>query len=93
MLKAWLVTRVEKHIGEKFWVCFDREDAVKIANDVASYWIEEYACKDYEIDRECYGDFIFYADVDDLFRVTVQPQNIRERGQTGTFKELTKEEM
>lgn len=81
MIEAWIVVREEKHVSDKFWVCFDREDALKIATDVTAYWRNGYDPQTDEIDETCYEDLIFHYDAEDQFRVYVQPQQIRERGE------------
>jgi hypothetical protein len=81
MLTAWIVVREEKHVDPKFWVCLEKEDALKIANDVHNYWQEEYGftyddCE--EIETE---DGIFLRWYDDSFSVYVEEIKVREPGE------------
>jgi len=84
VISGWIVVREEKHIDDRFWVCQFREDAPRIAADVARYWRAEYGI-DYhrksDVDETCYGDQIFHYGVEDCFRVYVQPQPILEAGE------------
>ena len=83
MIDAWIVVLEEKHIGDKFWVCLRREDALKIAEDVTAYWKKECRVKgrNIDVDTTCYEDLIFHYSAEDAFRVYVQPQQIREEGE------------
>ena len=85
---GWIVAREEKHVDAKFWVCTDRADALKIAEDVSKYWIENYGLDESELDREIFeGDESAPARIwqcvgEDAFYVYVQAQQIRARGDT-----------
>lgn len=81
MINGWIVTRKEKHIDDKFWVCLSREDALKIAKDVTEYWKQGYNPQQDMIDETCYEDRIFYFSAEELFTIYVQPQQIRENGE------------
>ena len=84
MISAWIVVREEKHIDDKYWICLDRDDALLIARNVIDYWKEEYDVNDEddEVDRECYGAQVLHYDVEDAFRVFVEPVVIRSNGET-----------
>ena len=69
--QAYIVIRKEKHIADKFWVCEEKADALKIAGDVADYWMNEYQPE--ETDRTNYGDLLFHCHAEDAFRVSVEP--------------------
>lgn len=79
MIEAWIVSREEKHIDDRFWVCLTKADALKIAADVTAYWKNAYEPE--EVDETLYEDQVFHFDADDAFRVVVQPQQIREPGE------------
>jgi hypothetical protein len=81
MIEAWIVVREEKHVDDKFWVCIDREDTLKIAKDVTEYWKTQYDPQLDEIDETCYGNTIFNYNAEGMFWVYVRPQQIRERGE------------
>lgn len=80
MLDAWIVTREEKHVDDRHWVCLDKNDALKIAADVTAYWSDQYEPD--SIDETLYEDQIFHFDAEDAFRVVVQPQLIRQPGES-----------
>lgn len=85
MKTAWIVVREEKHIDPKFWVCTEQADALKIATDVTNYWRQEYAAainEGYECSEELHELQVFNFDVEDLFRVYVEPVDFREAGET-----------
>jgi hypothetical protein len=81
---GWIVVREERHIEPKFWICFDRADALKIAADVIAYWSEQYEqiIAEGPADTELYGDQILHFDLEDAFYVRVQPQQVRAPGDT-----------
>ncbi len=79
MKNAWIVIRYEKHIDDRFWVCLQKDDALKIAADVTAYWKTKYEPE--EVDETLYEDQIFHFDAEDMFRVVVQPQEVRETGE------------
>lgn len=81
MKQGWIVTRKNDVIDDKYWVCEDREDALKIAREVSAYWIKEYEPENGDIDTELYGDLIFNMSVEDGFSVHVSPQTIRSTGE------------
>jgi hypothetical protein len=78
MINAWIVVRDENHIDAKYWVCLNKDDALKIAKDVTEYWKDESD----EVDTELYEDMIYNYSAEDSFSVIVQPQQIREPGET-----------
>ena len=81
MINAYIVVREEKHIDDRFWVCLEQEDALKIAADVTAYWRKEYNTDSYDpgdIDEELHEDLLFHFHAGSEFRVYVQPQQIRE---------------
>jgi hypothetical protein len=81
MIDGWIVVREEKHIDMKFWVCLNKDDALKIANDVTNYWKEKYDPNPEDVDTELYESLIFNFNADDMFWVYVQPQKINEIGE------------
>ena len=81
MIDAWIVTREEKHVDDCYWVCLQKDDALKIAADVTNYWRAQYEPEADSIDETLYEDQLFHFDAEDCFRVTVQPQAIREPGE------------
>jgi hypothetical protein len=87
MISAWIVVREERHLDDKFWVCLELDDAIKIANDVTSYWIEKYQPDADLIDDALYENQKFHYDAEDMFRVMVMPQTIRESGETADISE------
>ncbi len=89
MINAWIVIREEKHSDDKFWVCLNREDALTIARDVRDYWKEFYKPRPDEIDEELYGNGLFHFSAKDLFRIYVEPQNIREEGESTVTEDKT----
>ena len=80
MIQAWLVVREEKHIDDKYWVFLRKEDALKVAESVTKFWCDKYSSG--EIDTTLYEDLIFHHNQEDAFRVFVQPQMIRDAGET-----------
>jgi hypothetical protein len=78
MINAWIVIREENCIDAKYWVCLNKDDALKIAKDVTEYWKDESD----EVDTELYEDMIYNYSAEDSFSVIVQPQQIREPGET-----------
>lgn len=87
MLTGWLVIREEKHVDPRYWVCIDKEDALKIASGVAHYWWTKYGPDPDEVDTNLYADQIFNIDVEECYRIQVFPQRIRELGETDQEKE------
>jgi hypothetical protein len=81
MIDAWMVTRKEKHIDDRFWVCFQKDDALKIAADVIAYWREKYEPGPDQIDEMLYGDQALHFDAEDCFSVVVHAQVVREPGE------------
>ena len=81
MIDAWLVVREEKHVDMKFWVCLNRDDAIKIAQDVTIYWVEKYRNLNPEVDAVCLDDRIYSFNAEDCFHVYVDPVKIREEGE------------
>ena len=82
MIEAWIVIREEKHLNNKYWVCLNEIDALRIADEVSEYWKKEYdTWKEY--DTKLYGDLIFNCteESQSLFSVQVQPQIINESGE------------
>jgi hypothetical protein len=82
MKQGWIVVREEKHVDPKFWVCTDKADALAIAADVTAYWREKNQPDPENVDEELYEDMAFHYDAEDCFRVYVQPQDIRDPGET-----------
>jgi hypothetical protein len=85
MLNGFIVVREESHIEPKYWVCLTLEDAMEIARAVTDYWINQYSpYSPYTtfIDTKCYENQLFNYNAEELFRVFVQPQQIREPGET-----------
>ena len=79
MIGSWIVVRKEKHIDDRFWICLNKDDALKIAFDVSEYWKAKYNTE--AVDEDLYGDQLFNYDAEDSFRVYVKPQQIRESGE------------
>jgi len=80
MIEAYIVSRTEKHIDPKYWVCLDRQDALDIAKDVTAYWMNEYGVDESEVYRELNNlIFNFCAEA---FVIQVKKQTIREKGET-----------
>ena len=88
MIEAWIVIRSEKHLDDKFWVCLDRDDALRIASDVTSYWKGQYAGElarffgDIGIDTDLLGQFVFNYNMEESFWVRCEPVTIRESGES-----------
>jgi len=40
MKDGFIVVRKEKHLDDKYWVCEDKIDALRIASDVTDYWMD-----------------------------------------------------
>jgi len=79
MSSGFIVIRTEKHVDDKYWVCLNENDALRIAVEVSEYWKKEYSTwKEY--DTELYEDLIFNCteESQNLFSVQVQPQTINE---------------
>lgn len=92
MIKAWIVTRKERHLDNKTWVCMDKEDALYIAREITVWWLEEYgeygSClAQVDVDEELYGDLIYNYSAEDCFSVHVAPQEIREAGEAAIGEE------
>ena len=79
MQQAWIVVREERHIDPRFWVCLERDDALRIASDVTAYWMQQYEPE--EVNRQMYENQIFHCQAEDAFRVYVEPQNILSAGE------------
>ncbi len=80
MIKAWIVIREEKHLDHKYWVFLNRDDALQVAREIAEYWRRKYEPDEGEL--YVYEDQLFHVTAEDLYRVEVLPQNIREPGET-----------
>lgn len=88
MIEAWLVVREEKHIDNAYWTCLDKDDAFKIASDVAAFWLERYEpAEGEEVDRNLYGNQVYHVRLEDAFSVEVVPHAIRQVGEWGTGDE------
>lgn len=82
MINAYIVVRKQKNVDNKYIVCLNKEDALKIALEISNYWIEFY--RDLEkddIDYNCYGRSIYNCYTAELFSVDVMPQEIKESGE------------
>lgn len=79
MQQAWIVVREEKHIDTKFWVCLERDDALRIAEAVTDYWVKRY--KPSTVYVALYDNQIFHCQDEENFRVYVVPQNILSAGE------------
>ena len=80
MREAWIVVRSEKHFDDKYWVCCTKDDALRIAQDVTAYWRSEYYNQDRDIDEELHSDLVYHYDMEDCFRVHVEPVSLYEPG-------------
>jgi hypothetical protein len=83
MKRGYIVVREQKNISPKFWVCEDILDAMRIAQYVTRYWTGKYKSliKEGEYDTTLYEDLVFHFDLHGYFRVFVQPQTIRKKGE------------
>jgi hypothetical protein len=81
MKTGWIIVREESHVDDKYWICEEKEDALKIARDVSAYWLKEYEPEKEDIDIELYGNLIFNTSTEDGFSVHVSPQTIRSTGE------------
>ncbi len=81
MINAWIVVRQEIHLEDKYWVCLECEDALRIAADVTAYWKDKYKPDPAYIDEICYDDLVFNFHDGDAFRIFVEPCQIREAGE------------
>lgn len=79
MQQAWIVVREERHIDPRFWVCLEREDALRIARDVTAFWMKRY--EPTEVYTKLYDKQIFHCHNEEGFRVYVVPQNILSSGE------------
>lgn len=84
MIEAWLVVRKEKHVDDKYWVCFEREDALAIAKDVAAYWKKNYKLEDGDVNTKLFSNLVFQEAgyEGELYTVTVEPILLRQKGET-----------
>lgn len=83
MTPAYIVIREQRSIDTRYWICIELSDAIKIAEGVSAYWLAEYEPDDDDIDRENYGNLLYHCDVEDSFRVSVEPIDIRAAGEYG----------
>lgn len=77
-MNGYIVVREERHIDPKHWVCLCEGDALKIAEAVTKFWLEEYP--NAVTDRTLYEDQVFHCDAEDSFYVYVEPIKIRQPG-------------
>lgn len=79
---GWLIIRKHKALNDKFLVCLEREDALRIAKDMVKYWRAQYNWIDYNdyLDERLDGHYIFKHLLTEEFSVTVEPVDIREPG-------------
>lgn len=83
MINAYIIVREQKNIDNKYIVCLEKDDALKIANEMTDYWLAYYF-KNIELDDvdfELYGDSIYSVSYEELFSVDVMPQEIKEAGE------------
>jgi hypothetical protein len=78
MIDAWVVIRQERHQEDRYWVCLQKADALKIATELVVYWREKYLPEQEVIDEELYGDQVFHFSAEDCFRVVAKPIFVRE---------------
>ena len=81
MREAWIVVRSEKHLDDKYWVCSTKDDALCIAHDVTAYWRSQYSRPDCDVDEELHRNLVYHYDMEDCFRVHVEPVSIHEPGE------------
>ena len=81
MKDGFIVVRKEKHLDDKYWVCEDKIDALRIASDVTDYWMDKYLLSDPDVEMQSYDDQIFRRAKENSFCVTVAPQKIRSTGE------------
>jgi len=87
-MKGFLIVRKEKHIDDRHWVFTDEDLAMRVAEKVTDYLVDQYEPDEDELDisiPDDSDDLLFYASLEDAFSVFVEEIEIKGRDDEKDF--------